>query len=478
MKNHYVSQLILKRFSNAFYIFNNNKKTLTKHTQTENIFYKKDIYTDEVERLMNINLEDQYAKLLDRKIIGKDKIEITRAELLLLKRYLLVCSIKTKTPEEFIAGMRNFKSNTDRYLNLLQHHDKLKYDILKSLPSITDIDDSPFNLQMQAMKLFINSNDEFEMLVNPMCTREYYTWAKVFLDAFLTFCDSHPTQEFILTDNGMTTEYEPSHYIFEGISLSKHSYLMHCLKNDTSTVLKAKYCDLLLTNEIMFENFNIFNLSSTRCIVLAHPFFRLYDDKGFKFLNDQKIYKYNKPDIWPSVFETREIINTPKNIYINPTLHSLDDKFIYTPCKLSINDTIYMNILILSQVQNLIGFNDYKKVVDSLGTMNLFKAVNNKKVYEENAWLGTFVDILVSDSYNYIFNYFKNDNCKCSVDPFLWLEHYAMMSLRDTRQNKYLLQSLLDNEKFVLNMKNFDFMGPPEQRIQLIKEDLSKLQNN
>ena len=475
MKNHYVSQLILKRFANALYIFDDNKKTITKHTQTENIFYKKDIYTDEVETAMNINLENDFAKLLDKKVLSKDTIELTRSELLLLKRYLLVCSIKTKTPEEFISSMRNFKSNTERYLNLLQHYDKIKYAALMLLPSIDDIDETPFSLQMRAMELFINCSTEADMLFNPLCLREYYTWAKVFLDAFLTFCDSHPTQEFILTDNGMTSEYEPSHYIFEGISLSKQTYLMHCLNSNDSAALKARYCDLLLTNEIMFENFNIFNLSSTRCIVLAHPFFRLYDEKGLRLLNDQKTYKYNMPDIWPSIFETREIINTPENIYTVPNQHSMDDKFIYTPCKLSIYDTIHVNILILTQTKNLIGFNDYKKVVDSLGTMSAFKAVNNKKMYEENAWFGTFVDILLADSYNYIFKYFKKDNCKCCVSPFDWLDHYALMAFKDTRQNKYVLQHLLDNEKDVLTLKNFDFMGSPEQRIKLIKEDLSKL---
>ncbi len=63
MKNHYVSQLILKRFANALYIFDDNAKSISKHTQTENIFYKKDIYTDEVETAMNFNLENDFAIL-------------------------------------------------------------------------------------------------------------------------------------------------------------------------------------------------------------------------------------------------------------------------------------------------------------------------------------------------------------------------------------------------------------------------------
>lgn len=164
MKNHYVSQLILKRFANALYIFDDNAKSISKHTQTENIFYKKDIYTDEVETAMNFNLENDFAKLLDKKVLGKNKITLTRTELLLLKRYLLVCSIKTKTPDEFIVSIRNFKSNTERYLKLLQHYDNIKYSSLMLLPSIDDIDDTPFNLQMRAMELFINCNTEAELI--------------------------------------------------------------------------------------------------------------------------------------------------------------------------------------------------------------------------------------------------------------------------------------------------------------------------
>ncbi len=475
MKNHYVSQLILKRFANALCVFDDDKKTITKHTRTGNIFYKNDIYTEEVESEMNINLENDFAKLLDKKILGKEKIMLTRSELLLIKRYLLVCSIKTKTPDEFLASMRNFKNNTERYLKLLQLYDKSKYAVLSLKPSIDNVDDTSFNLQMQAMKLFINCNTEFDLLLHPLCVREFYAWAKVFLDAFLTFFDSHPKYEFILTDNGMTSEYEPSHYIFEGISLSKHSYLMNHLQRDDSEVLKARYYDLLLTNEIMFENFNIFNLSSTRCIALAHPFFRLYDDKGFLFLNNHKTYQYNKPEIWPSIFETREIINTPENIYTIPNQHSMDDKFIYKSCNLSAYDTIYVNILILSQLKKLIGFNDYKKVVDSLVTMSAFKVFNNKKMYEDDAHIGTLIDILLSDSYNYIYKYFKDDGAEYKFSPLKWLDHYALMAMRDTRQNKYVLQHLLNNEKDVLTMKNFNFMGSPEQRIELIKADLSKL---
>lgn len=475
MKNHYISQLILKRFSNALYIFDNNKKVITKHTKTENIYYKKDIYTDEVEKIMNVNLENDFAKLLDNKVLNKEKIELTRSELFLLKRYLLVSSIKTKTPEEFIVTMQNFKSNTENYLRLLQHYDEVRYRIIMAFPSIDEIDDTPFNLQMRAMQLFINCGTEGELLSNPLCVREFYTWAKTFIDAFVTFCDSNPKQEFILTDNGMTTEYEPGHYVFEGISVSKKSYLKHFLENEDCDSLKLRYCNLLLTNEIMYENFNIFNLSSTRCIVLAHPFFRLYDDKGIRFSNMQKTYKNNQPDIWPSVFETHEIINTPENIYTTPNQHSFDDKFIYKPCELSIFDTIYMNILILSQVNNLIGFNDYKKVVDSLATMSVFKVVNNKKIYQENAGLETLVDVMLSDSYNYIYKNFENEDYKGIVNPFNWLEEYADKALKDTRQNKYLLQYLLDNKEDIATMKNFDFMGSPEERIQLLKDDLSRL---
>ena len=54
-----------------------------------------------------------------------------------------------------------------------------------------------------------------------------------FFDSYIAFWDSNVEQEFILTDNGLTSEYEPSHQLFGGLDHSKLAYLLHMLKNES-----------------------------------------------------------------------------------------------------------------------------------------------------------------------------------------------------------------------------------------------------
>lgn len=49
-----------------------------------------------------------------------------------------------------------------------------------------------------------------------------------------------------------------------------------------------------------------------------------------------------------------------------------------------------------------------------------------------------------------------------------------MMAKQDIKKNKYLISYLLSNEEMVKTMSNFDFMGPPNERIKILKNDLKK----
>ena len=474
MKNHYISQLIIRRFSKAIHVFDSKERRVTRYTHPEKIFYKDDIYTDDVEDILNKELESPFAQLLDRKIINKEKIEITRRDILLLKRFLLLDSVRTFAAEDFLKVMKGFKANSDRYISLVKNIDD-NSSMLERLPSFDKINDTPLEFQMRAMKLFIQCQSSSEMIFNPLCTKELYAWAKIFLDGYLTFWDSHEEHEFILTDNGMTAEYEPSHLIFRGLDLSKDSYLCAKIKSTNDVYAKSKYAQLLALNQIMYENFYIFNLSSTRCIILAHPFFRLFDGKGQQIIGSNETVHFDIPDIWPTFFDDKDIVKTPENKYVIPGIHSYDDVFIYVPVKLSEYDTILLNVLLLMGTNKLIGFNDYTKVADSLGVMTLFQTVNSPQIYEESSDLGTLIDVMLDSPYNYIFKHFQKLEYKGKVNPFEWINNHFMHAMSDTRGNKYVLERLLDMESEVRNMSNFEFMGSPDERIELIKSDLANL---
>ena len=96
-KNHYVSQLIIKRFASKVTTFDTQEKILIENRQSHKIFYKTDIYDNAIEEKMAHDLEQPFAKLLDEKILNTNKIILTRLFVLffvffifLLKKNLVV----------------------------------------------------------------------------------------------------------------------------------------------------------------------------------------------------------------------------------------------------------------------------------------------------------------------------------------------------------------------------------------------------
>ena len=475
-KNHYVSQLIIKRFAPSVSTFDMQTNQIVEHRQAAKIFFDRDIYDNDIEEKMAHDLEQPFASILDKKILNCEKIRLTRNELYLVKQFLLMDSVRTYTPEHFQRVITNFKSNTQRYLKL--NHDFFDEN-LKALPSTQSLNLSAYDLHMRAMKLYLECRTIGEILVHPLATQELYCWAKVVFDAYVSFWDSHDNHEFILSSTGMLSDYEPSHHVFEGLDLSKFSYLLEQVKksgNNQSTLPFYAHC--LAFNNLMYENFNIFNLSSTRCMVLVHPFFKLYNDE-IGVINGEKVVA-PKPDIWPSWIESRDISKQPIVKYKIPGIWGMDDEFEYTTVKLTEWDTIYVNQLILSQTHRLIGFNHIEKIIDSLGCVNLLNSLCDAELLDELQGLDAlerWVDNMLKDKYYCIFKHYKNRKFKCTVNPFEYIDYYSEMSLRDTRWNKYVLRYLLSDEEKIKTMSNFAFMGDPEKRVQLMKADLKRLEN-
>lgn len=485
-KNHYIPQLIIRRFSPAITTFNTRHRQLVKERKSERTFQKEDIYTDEIERKMCESLEGPFAKLIDNKILGQEIITLTRLELYQIKRYLLMDSIRCYSADDFIRAMRNFSDNTIRYFQLggAMPSDKNA----ENLPSIFTKQEDSHTLQMQAMQVYLDCEDLIEMIKHPLITKEVYAWAQVALEAYIVFWDCADEQEFVLTDFGMISEYEPSHMVFEGMSISKFSYCHYKLmqanaKKDRYRGLE--YARLIATEQIMFENYSVFHLSSNRCIALINPFFRLYSGipRIFNLLDDRggtektREVDFDIPEVWPSFIKTREAFRVPDNHYIIPGQTTMFDLFIYTPCKLSVYDTININVLMLTHTKELLGFNDISKVVDSLYAAQMLNAASQKDVFTHNFGenLKALFTHVKEHEYNYIFKQYKKEQLEPKYDPFRFLDQYGLMSDNDVRNNLYLIAYLLSNENEIRTMKNFAFMGDPDRRVKLFKDDFRRI---
>ena len=475
MKNHYISQLIIKRFSPEVTTFDVQERKLIENRQPHKIFYQENIYDNDIEKQMAHDLEQPFAELLDRKILNNNsEIILTRSELNLVKKFLLLDSVRTYSAEHFRRTMLNFSNCVKHYMA----YPMMDEEILKRLPSLSSLNISDYDLQMRAMKLYLDCADLLEISNHSLCNQEFYLWAKVNSDSYLTFWDSADNQEFILSSTGMVSDYEPSHDIFEGLDLSKFSYLLDMIRNKSIDETEMMfYAKCLSFNTIMYENFNIFNLSATRCMVLVHPFFRLYND--IQAAINGKFLSAPKPDIWPTCFETKEITTSPQNRYMIPGFYLPGDLFCYKPIKLSEYDTIYLNQLILRQNNSVIGFRDIQKVIDSFCCMNFFNAINQKDLYEVEGIeaLGKLIDGMIEDRFYYIFEYFKDLKLQATFNVLAYIDHYSEMAINDTRWNIHVLKYLLSDEEKLKTMKNFAFMGPPDIRVALLKQDLQKLES-
>jgi hypothetical protein len=302
-----------------------------------------------------------------------------------------------------------------------------------------------------------------EMLFHPKSTLEFYCWAIPFLDSFLTFWDSE-VEEFILTDNGMTSEYETCHHVFGGLDISKYSYLLknltECNKNKNSRESNV-YAKLLESTILMFENFNIFNLSSHRSIILANPFFRLYASKKLMFIVDGKRIELNlsTPDIWPSVIQEQKAFEVPENHYVHLSgvQYSDDDEFIYHPFVLSSFDTMYINTLLLSSTHDLIGFGKIENIVNSI-FLYIWMTGMNKFAEDDNPV--TLATSVLSDHFNQILNHAESKGIKTSINVDDVFHQMVAKRLYDLNNNLYMIEYLLsDLPRLKEKESHFSFIG-------------------
>lgn len=476
--NHYVSQLIIRRFydgDNKIHVFDSKNQVILENRNSCRIFCEKDIFTDEVEQKLSQELESPFARLIDNKIINKKEITLTRKDISLIKKYMLVDSLKTFNPEMVYSIFSEFSKIVDKYWDI---NSKLERYFPSNLPSMVELEDTKEEFFERILLVSIESNSLQEIAFHKKACKELYLWAKAFLDGYIAFWDSNPSQEFILTDNGMTSEYEPSHLIFSGISISKFPYIVEKLSATNDKFKQAVYVTILEKLPFLYENFSIFNLTSKRSIVTINPFFRLYTENSFSFTELNGRSEIETPDIWPSFIETKSAFQPPQNNYNIKGLYTDNDEFKYIPIELSIYDTIYLNTLFLGQTHKLIGFRSIDKISDSLSSYIALRSAGNNDVYTENPIQNmiNFIKHVENDEYGYIFKHFKDVKIESIYYPDKFLYKYGKMCLDDTRNNIYSLKYLLKNEEFVRNKSNFDFMGSPDKRIEMIKADLRKIE--
>lgn len=477
MKNHYVPQFIIKKFSKAINVFNLKTGELRESRPACKVFYEKDIYDDEVEKSLNLNLETAFSKLLNDKLLADNKIVLNREELLFVKKYMLISSIRAQGEEHFRSFLVSFKRNTDLFYSVNQRF------IKSTLPYTGETTLSNRELFNNAILAFSQAEFIEDLAFNSLCTKEMVAYAATFLLSYITFWDAPDGNEFVLSDVGMISEYEGIHQITGGLDLSKCSYLYHQCLNDKDRI--AVYSDLLSSNAVMYENYDIFNISKKRCLIMVSPFFRQYFGMNCSLYDKEhiEVTVLPMPDMWPAVIQNKNLFIPPKNEYvINPYIHTKNDLYIYESKKLNQEELIYINSMLIMQSKELIGFDSAKNVFPSIEF-----SINQK------CWFGlvTKGNPNINEE-QMLFNYFMNATkeplqklagwCRQKDNVVLLdidklFNDYMDNLYKDFKSNIYIFEYMLDKREDTYNCKELDFlgMGNKDEKMKFIEKEYNRI---
>ena len=227
------------------------------------------------------------------------------------------------------------------------------------------------------------------------------------------------------------------------------------------TINMSKYGVLIASCSVMFENYNIYNLSSTKCVVAINPFFRLYHSAQVAFLvknNNGERFTSDKPDIWPDVIQNKELFDVPVNKYshsLEPlSPYAPDDEFIYKPKVLTEEDIVYINTLMLFQTKDIIGFNDSTKIIDSISYFVWYSANFNSVKYSRqplNEVMNNLVDNVVNSPFRDLFSYCVSKGGVNKTEFIFLFEKLLSYIYKDFNENPYICEYYLNTPEETAN---------------------------
>lgn len=458
MKSHTIPQLIIRRFSETINVFDLKTGKILEGKRPNKILYEEGKYTDEVEDALNKKLEVHFATLLKKKLL-QDEITVDRADLFLIKKYMFVTSIRTLEPSFFRNLLLSLENNAQRYYNIMH----AIHPEISKLPKTKDNKLSDYDLFNNALAALVDFDYKdvygiYNLFNDKRLTLEMAAYATSFFASYVAFWDAPNNAEFLLSDAGIISEYEGVHQITGGIDISKLSYMVHQInkKNKESTL----YGEIMANNDVMYECYDLFNISSTRCIVAINPFFRLYSKP--KFMIGTNIMTLPIPDIWPAVIQNKELFKMPTNEKFFDLIYLKEDQFTYKPKILNNTEMMYINDLLYKQSHAAIGFNDPKKVYPSLNyclnsDAHYLSAKTNHDTEEQV--FASYVSNIHEHKLNKLLDWCETKGCRLDFDPEPIFCELTDNIYLDFKSNYYIYEYLLNRYEETFNNSALDFLG-------------------
>ena len=351
--SHYVPRLILRQFSERLSLYNIKTGELKENIALKHAYATENFYDAETENNLNFRIESQFGNLLSNQLLKDNKeIRLSRKNLLLVKKFLLISIIRSVNGEEWMQNEKSFYSRCQcpPPFKEKQINGETSFEYwMRTLNVILDTDGSPQ-----------------QILAHPDKTYPAHRWACIINSGYLAFWDAPNQQdEFVITDIGMTSENEKD---WDGVRIhnwKKTIYIKSLIQITTDQNELGKLMNLLYGTSCFSENFQMFPISSRRMIVLISPFFKYrYFMKSF----GQPVPTLQELTLIPN--ET--LFEANRTYYVSPPIpgkeyqYHDDDRYIYDVKMLTNDEIRYCNALFLDRIDTYLGFSSLEHVAESL----------------------------------------------------------------------------------------------------------------
>lgn len=350
--NHYVPRLILRKFSDKLSLYNVKTGELKENIPPEHAYAMQGFYDNETEKKLNLKIESQFGGLLSNLILKREKeISLSRANVLLIKKFLLVSMIRSIQAESWMQKEKYF------------------YSLCPPAPfEEKQIEgERPNEYWLRTINVILDTDGTPQQVLNhPDKTYPAYRWACIVNSAYLAFWDAPSNRdEFVITDIGMTSENEKGWDGFRVHNRKKLDYIAELLESTNDINERENLSNLLYTVTNFSENFQMFPISSKRMIVLISPF--------FKFRYFRKSLGVPVPNLSDlTVIPNEKLFEPNRNHYVLPQMpnrgyqHHEEDKYIYDVKVLTTDEIRYCNALFMDRIDTHLGFSSLDHAVGSI----------------------------------------------------------------------------------------------------------------
>ena len=374
INSHYVPRFILKKFSDKLSLYNIHTGEFTEDINVDKAYSQKGFYDDDTEKNLNLKLESQFGNLLANKLLkAENKIELNRAELRLVKKFILISTLRSLGNEPFLQKEKQFyKTSVEYWRNFCRQHSisvqECERGIKDMQPPFEERQipgETPYDYWMRTLNVILDTDGSPQEIFNhPDKTYPAHRWSQIIAAGYLAFWDSeYRHDEFVITDIGMTSENEKG---WNGVTVhnsKKLLFLIDLLKKEKDSEFIKLLQNQIYLQEFFHENFEMYPISASRMIVEISPFYKF---------RQMYSWLYKMPKLKDLTELPNENLYAPNyNNYKLPLKDGLpqyhpDDLYIYDIKKLTSAETRYCNELFLDRINTHLGFSSLRKAVRSI----------------------------------------------------------------------------------------------------------------